>query len=306
MNLKFTNMGAKNWTDEEEGIIKNYYDGKGAYYCYEKLNRTRSISSIRKKANRLNVTGKRNNSRNKYSEECFKEVVENSNCLTDMIKYFGLRDAGGNYETMKKYIAKYNLDTSHFKVDELRNENLKRLHEKNKIPLDEILVKNSTYSNTTNLKERLYEAGLKDRECELCGQGEEWNGKFMALILDHISGVNNDNELQNLRIVCPNCNATLPTHAGRNSRKKSIEDKGFQNECQRCGRLHNNEKYCSQDCYLKHGIINLQPSQRKVERPPYEQLICEIEEMNYSAVGRKYGVSDNAIRKWVRNYEKKM
>jgi transposase-like protein len=42
---------------------------------------------------------------------------------------------------------------------------------------------------------------------------------------------------------------------------------------------------------------------RKVERPPYEQLMREIEETSYLAVGRKYGVSDNAIRKWVRFYE---
>ena len=29
----------------------------------------------------------------------------------------------------------------------------------------------------------------------------------------------------------------------------------------------------------------------------------EIKETNLSAVGRKYGVSGNAIKKWVKNYE---
>ena len=46
------------------------------------------------------------------------------------------------------------------------------------------------------------------------------------------------------------------------------------------------------------------PSPRKVDRPPYEQLMREIEETSYLAVGRKYGVSDNAVRKWVRFYER--
>ena len=39
-----------------------------------------------------------------------------------------------------------------------------------------------------------------------------------------------------------------------------------------------------------------------MERPPYEQLLAEIAELGYSGVGRKYGVSDNAVRKWVRWY----
>ena len=46
------------------------------------------------------------------------------------------------------------------------------------------------------------------------------------------------------------------------------------------------------------------PAARKVERPPYDQLIAEIEATSYLAVGRKYGVSDNAVRKWVRWYER--
>ena len=45
---------------------------------------------------------------------------------------------------------------------------------------------------------------------------------------------------------------------------------------------------------------------RTVERPPYEQLVREIAETSYVAVGRKYGVSDNAIRKWVRAYEREL
>jgi hypothetical protein len=43
---------------------------------------------------------------------------------------------------------------------------------------------------------------------------------------------------------------------------------------------------------------------RVVERPSYEQLKAEIEETSYVTVGRKYGVSDKAIRKWLKQYEK--
>ena len=43
---------------------------------------------------------------------------------------------------------------------------------------------------------------------------------------------------------------------------------------------------------------------RSMAGPPYAQLVRELEETNFLAVGRKYGVSDNAIRKWVRSYER--
>ena len=62
----------------------------------------------------------------------------------------------------------------------------------------------------------MYEAGLKPRACELCGQGEEWRGGRMSLILDHVNGVHDDNRIANLRIVCPNCAATWPTHCAKN------------------------------------------------------------------------------------------
>jgi len=43
---------------------------------------------------------------------------------------------------------------------------------------------------------------------------------------------------------------------------------------------------------------------RRVDRPAYAQLVAEIDRLGYLAVGRRYGVSDNAIRKWVRQYER--
>jgi len=47
-----------------------------------------------------------------------------------------------------------------------------------------------------------------------------------------------------------------------------------------------------------------QLNSRKVKnRPPLSQLLKEVEETSYTAVGRKYGVSDNAIRKWIKSYQ---
>ena len=157
----------------------------------------------------------------KYKRENLERVISESTNLKDVLLKLGLRIAGGNFNTIKKYIELYNLDTSHFNSLELRIAGLKKLHTTKLIPLENILIENSTY-NRTDLKKRLYSLGLKKRICELCGQSELWNGTKMSLILDHVNGVHNDNRIENLRIVCPNCNATLDTHCGKNIKNKKI------------------------------------------------------------------------------------
>jgi hypothetical protein len=166
-------------------------------------------------------------------------------------------------------------------------------------PLEEILVERSSFSRG-HLKRRLYAEGLKQPRCELCGQGEMWRGRQMALILDHVNGVGDDHRLENLRIVCPNCAATLDTHCGRNLSNVR--------PCLVCGTMfkasNRQQRHCSQRCGgLSEASRRAQTALRRVERPPYEQLLAEIAADGWSATGRRYGVSDNAVRKWVRQYE---
>jgi hypothetical protein len=200
---------------------------------------------------------------------------------------------------LKRMIEFYGVSTAHFDPNWTRRSSWRH----QPTPLEEVLVENSSYKRT-KLKVRLYEAGLKRRACEMCGQGETWNGRQMSLILDHINGVWNDNRLENLRIVCPNCNATLDTHCGRQNRQP-VDPR----ECLHCGAefmpRYPSQRYCSQPCGVHSpGPRSPRPSSRRVERPSHEQLKTDLRASNYSAVGRKYGVSDNAVRKWMRWYER--
>lgn len=225
--------------------------------------------------------------------------MANSLCYSEALRKLGLRPAGGNHRVFRRYVDEiWRIPTAHFDPDASRH---KRFQGQAAVPLESVLVEGSTYSRST-LKPRLFKAGLKARACELCGQGEIWRGERMSLILDHINGVPNDNRIENLRIVCPNCAATFETHCGRKNRGES-------RACARCGvsflPQRGSQRYCSRECGMRHntGRGRPHPETRKVPRPSYEELRADLASMSFLAVGRKYGVSDNAIRKWVRWYE---
>ena len=231
-----------------------------------------------------------------FTESQLRNAVATSRSCSEVLRKLGLRPAGGNHGTIKKYVALWDITTEHFDPEAIRRETLSRPP----TPLAELLVEHSTY-HRGHLKRRLLAEGIKQRQCELCGQGDMWRGRPLALILDHINGIADDNRLENLRIVCPNCAATFDTHCGRKNRPQRI--------CRRCGSaftpLTETQSHCSKECGLRWDRRGRPlPAARRVERPPYEQLLEEVAATNWSAVGRKYGVTDNAIRKWVRAYER--
>lgn len=84
-----------------------------------------------------------------------------------------------------------------------------------KIPLDQVLVVNSTYARHL-LKSRLIKENLVQYECAVCRNPGIWNGQKLSLHLDHANGVYNDNRIENLRFLCPNCHAQTDTYAGKN------------------------------------------------------------------------------------------
>jgi len=156
----------------------------------------------------------------------------------------------------------------------------------------------------------LYEKA--NNTCQKCGYNED---KRM-LDIHHYDHNHQNNKCDNLRILCVWCHIKhhrvkeeyiLPViitfeemqkevnvfHIKRQRIKK--EKKQFLKICIKCKNkfktVTKKQKFCSYEC-AKVG-------RRKVNRPSIEILLKEIEETNYCAVGRKYGVSDNCIRKWV-------
>lgn len=154
--------------------------------------------------------------RRTWSIEQLYSAVKSSRSYRQVLLKLGLREAGGNYEQVKKYIREHNLTTDHFTgmgwCAGLRGIG------KARIPLEQILVRESFFQSY-KLKNRLFKAGLKSAACELCGWSQRAPDGRLPLELDHINGNRHDNRLENLRILCPNCHSLQSTHRGRNKRK---------------------------------------------------------------------------------------
>jgi hypothetical protein len=141
----------------------------------------------------------------KHTKERLAAVVAEATSMAQVLDALGLRQAGGNYMHIKRRIALYGLDTSHF---------LGYGHARGKrFPWQKrtwqsYLVKRSTgHREHGHLLRRALIASDREYVCELCGVGPEWQSRPLTLEIDHINHDWLDDRAENLRFLCPNCHS---------------------------------------------------------------------------------------------------
>lgn len=223
-----------------------------------------------------------------FDKDFLQSSLNDSNSYVELFDRLKIGFSKSMIKMLQYRIKVDNLDKTKF------SENVKKNSFGVEKQLSEILIENSSYVHSHNLKNKLVKKGLLNYECYICGL-KEWNEKEIVLQLDHINGKSNDNRMENLRLLCPNCHSQTETYAGK--KKKQEKQKKRLVNCQSCNVSVSNKIFCD-ECDKKIKI-----KRRKVERPTYDELKKLIESIGYSATGRIYGVSDNSIRKWKFQYE---
>lgn len=221
-----------------------------------------------------------------WTDEQLAKAVATSTSFSETGAKLGLTTFGSNSRTIKKRIAFLQLDTSHFLTVSERSKRNSLLQAKR--PQKEILCINDIHRK--HIKKYIIKNDLIPYKCSECGI-TEWTGKILSLHLDHINGINNDNRLENLRFLCPNCHSLTDTYCG-----KKLKGKKFVSyTCVDCEAPITNEAKRCRHC-------NDKLRNTKIYWPSTSFLIQRKKEIGCTHLAKELGVTDSAINKRIKNH----
>jgi hypothetical protein len=255
-----------------------------------------------------------------YTKEKLEAVVLDSFSVAEVSKKLGLLVSGGTALNLRKLFNKFSIDISHFKGQGASFGDRQKGGPKKRI-WEEVLVKRSSprRESAIALRRSMIDVGIPYK-CAICGLDPRWNDMELRLHVDHIDGDWTDCRLENVRFVCPNCHTQLPTYgmnkgltdltsnyrACREYRKKRKAEfllQGFvpkprlgDHKCLDCDKKINHKATRCKSCAAKCG----QPT--RIDWPDTVIILEMVQQTSWRAVAKTLGVSDNAVRKRVKNH----
>lgn len=152
----------------------------------------------------------------KYTKELLEPIVSQSKSLSDVMRAVGIKCNGGNFRFIKQKIQDLDLDMSHFTGQTwskgLTIETDQRVTRKN----TNSVLKSGVSLRSSVIKRLMLKEGVEYR-CKICNNDGNWMNKSLSLHIDHVDGDNRNNEIHNLRFLCPNCHQQTPTWGNKKS-----------------------------------------------------------------------------------------
>jgi len=262
----------------------------------------------------------------KYSKDKIEIAVKNSNSFADTIRFLGMEPSGGAHRKISSLIRYYNIDITHFNMlacgwargkTAESHTSVKLFTRKVYLADSAIFCENSRVIEGPRLTRRLLELGwyytCAVKECPTHNL-TSWCGEKLKLHLDHINGIRNDNRLENLRFLCPNCHQCTPTwgNKGNKVRIKHVSSPILESDlvrsskkekvvcdkpCKRCQMpVKDFERtYCSIQCFT----LDTAKAKNKITKEELEKL---VENESLTQIGKRYNVSPNTVKNWCVDY----
>lgn len=225
-----------------------------------------------------------------YTDEDVVRYTKEVHSLRQLLGKLNLKEAGGNYDNIRRLLQKLGADTSHWMGPGWnKGKQLKDW---------------TAYARASAVKPHLIKKrGHRCEECHIT----EWRGLPVVLEIHHIDGDRTNNAVDNLFLICPNCHSMTDNWRGRGNkctntkqlsakppRKTESTRKKIVNKLCTCcskpiSKLAHRCKSCSK--YLQNT---------KIEWPAHSVLTKMVLDKGYCQTGNELGVSDNAVRKRIK------
>lgn len=216
-----------------------------------------------------------------FSREEIGNAINSSNTRQELLEKLGFKHSG-NFVTLNKIINEYNLTEDYNNLKERSKDALRikvKNLGKNKLSEDLIFIVNSKVSGNS-LRRYILKNNLLPYICSKCGNNGTWEGEELGLQVHHINGIHNDNRLENLTFLCPNCHSQTDNFMNKDrDEKKKIRDKE-----------------------IKKAERNLKNQIFIEERKKYFDSI-DMTKFGWIAQAEKdLGISHTQIRRWIKKH----